>query len=134
MPVLLIVEDNGLLADSLARFLRDQGKLTVLAVVPSGEEALEQLRHQEVDLVLVDVALPGMNGIDLVATLHEQYPKLPCLMLSGHTEIGYVRRALAAGAKGYIVKSDPIAILIAVQHVLAGGLYLSEELHSQVYH
>jgi DNA-binding NarL/FixJ family response regulator len=108
--------------------------LHIAAVVPSAEAALEELSKRAVDLVLVDVALPGMSGIDLVALLRKQNANLPCLMLSGHTEIDYIRRALTAGAKGYVIKSDPMAILDAVQKVLAGETYLSEELRKQVYH
>jgi DNA-binding NarL/FixJ family response regulator len=128
MPKLLIVEDNAILASTLLRFLREQDGLTVAAVAPTAEAALEQLSTLKVDLVLVDVALPAMNGIDLVEALHKQYPALPCLMLSGHNGIDYVGRALAAGAKGYVVKSSPQSILEAVERVLAGEIYLSEEL------
>lgn len=134
MPALLVVEDNVILAGTLVRFLRDQGHMTVAAVVPSAEAAIEQLPDLKVDLALVDVSLPGMNGIDLVALLRKQYPALPCLMLSGHNESDYVRRALAAGAKGYVIKHDPMAILVAVQRVLVGETYLSEELRRKLYH
>ncbi len=126
MPALLIVEDHTALARILARFLREQDDLAVSAVVQTGEAALAQLPHLTVDLVLVDVSLPGMSGIDLVAAIGEQYPDLPCLMLSGHDEPSYVRRALAAGARGYIAKGNPLALLEAVRRVLDGELYLSE--------
>src|SRR5688500_781593 len=113
MPTLLVVEDNTLLASTLVRFLREHGKLNVAAVVSTAEAALIQLSHLAVDLVLVDVALPGMNGIELIATLRKQYPELPCLIVSGHNEGNYVRRAFAAGAKGYVIKNDPLEILKA---------------------
>jgi DNA-binding NarL/FixJ family response regulator len=87
-----------------------------------------------IDLLLVDVALPGMNGIDLVGVVREKYAELPCLMLSAHNEIDYVGRALAAGARGYVLKSDPQTILDAVQRVLAGETYLSVELRKKIYH
>lgn len=134
MATLLVVEDNVLLAHSLERFLRQQSDFTVAAVVPSAEAALEKLEHLKVDLVLVDVKLPNMNGIDLVATLHARYPDLPCLMLSGHNGASYVQRALAVGAKGYVVKNDPRAIIEAVQNVLAGATYLSKELRTSLLH
>jgi DNA-binding NarL/FixJ family response regulator len=119
MPNLLIVEDNAILADTLVKFLRNPGQMTVVAVVPSAEAALALLPKLTVDLVLVDVALPGMNGIDLVAILREQYPKLPCLMLSGHKEAHYIQRALAAGARGYVVKDNAVTLLAAVQRILS---------------
>jgi DNA-binding NarL/FixJ family response regulator len=134
MTTLLVVEDNALLATTLARFLREQGQFTVAAVVPSAEAALDLLPTVAIDLLLVDVALPGMNGIDLVGVVHKKYPQLPCLMLSAHNEIDYVGRALAAGARGYVLKSDPQTILDAVQRVLAGETYLSVELRKKIYH
>jgi len=134
MPSVLIVEDNALVATTLVRFLRDNGKMTVAGVAPSAENALDQLRHLTVDIVLVDIALPAMNGIDLVATLHKKYPNLPCLILSGHNEVTYIRRALEAGAKGYVVKNDPLAILEAIYQVLTGQLYISDEHRRRLYH
>lgn len=133
MTKILVVEDNVLLATNLERVLRSQGTLTVAAVAPTAEIALEELNHTNVELVLVDVSLPGVSGIDLVASIHERYPQLPCLMLSGHSEIDYVRRALAAGAKGYVVKNNPKAILEAIIQVLAGETYISEELRQKLY-
>lgn len=134
MPVILVVEDSAILSSTLERFLREHGHMTVAAVVKSAEAALEQLSRLNVDLVLVDVALPSMNGIDLVAILQKQYPELPCLMLSGHSERYYVTRALAVGAKGYVIKGNPLEILAAVQHVLAGETYISEELRGPFFH
>jgi len=132
MLKLLVVEDNAILAVTLERFLRKQGNLSVAAVAPTAEAALEELSNLEVDLVLVDVALPTMNGIDLVGILQKQYPDLPCVMLSGHNGIDYVGRALAAGARGYILKGNPFAIVAAVERVLAGEIYLSEELRKKL--
>lgn len=104
-------------------------------VKPSSEDESEQQTQEPllaVDLVIVDVALPAMNGIDLVAALHERFPTLPCLMLSGHTELNYVRRALDVGARGYVMKGDPFALPEAVRTVLAGEIYLSEEVRQNL--
>ncbi len=119
MSTLLIVEDNAILADTLATFLRNPGGLAVAAVVPSAEAALEMLPRLTVDLVIVDVSLPGMSGIELVAMLREQYPTLPCLMLSGNKQAHYIQNALAAGAKGYVVKDNAVTLLAAVKRILA---------------
>lgn len=128
MVSLFLVEDHEILSYTLARFLSSQETLTVVATVPTAEAALEQLPHLVVDLVLVDVSLPAMNGIELVAHLQEHFFHLPCLMLSGHREPAYVRRALAAGARGYVLKGNPDTLLDAVPRVLAGEIYLSKEL------
>jgi DNA-binding NarL/FixJ family response regulator len=119
MSRLLIVEDNAILANTLVGFLRKPGGHTVAATVHSAEAALEILPLLEVDLVLVDVSLPGMSGIDLVAILREQYPHLPCLMLSGHKQPDYIQRALAAGARGYVVKDNAVTLLAAVKRILS---------------
>jgi DNA-binding NarL/FixJ family response regulator len=134
MPTLFVVEDNVLLADTLVMFLRKHGNLSVAGLAPSAESALEELTQHAVDLVLVDVALPGMNGVEFVSMVRKIYPTLPCLMLSGHDEVDYVRRALAAGARGYVLKSFPNQILEAIRRVLAGEIYVSEELQRSVYH
>lgn len=134
MPALLLVEDNVLLANTMSQFLRDRGKLEVLAVAPTAEIALERLSQLKVDLLLVDVSLPGISGIELVAMVSKLYPELPCLVLSGHDELDYIRRALAAGARGYVIKSAPQQILMAVQQVLNGEIYLDAELQKKLYH
>jgi len=134
MPTILLVEDNATLATTFVRFLRSQENLIVAEVAPSAEAALEQLQCLMVELVLIDVSLPGINGIDLVALLRKQYPDLKCLMLSGHNEPYYVSRALAVGANGYVVKSNPSSILEAIQQVLEGETYLSKELRGTSSH
>ena len=125
MATLLIVEDHVNLARIVANYLGLQESLEVAAVVHSGEAALSQLADVGVDLAVVDVSLPGMSGIELVAVLAEQQPDLPCLMLSGHDDPRYVRQALDAGARGYVFKGSPPALLEAVRCVLAGGTYVS---------
>jgi len=106
MNSLLLVEDHESLAEMIANLLRQKGNFEVAAVVRSGEEALKVLPHLKVDLVVVDVALPRMDGIDLVAAIGKKFPGLPCMMLSAHAETAYVNRSLEAGARGYVVKDD----------------------------
>ena len=108
--------------------------MVVADILGSAEAALEKLAHLESvagpdqlpDLVLIDLSLPSMSGLDLVAALQEAYPSLPCIMLSGYREPVYVQRALSAGARGYVVKDNLLAIIEAVQRVLDGEIYLSE--------
>ena len=128
MADLLLVEDSAVFAGTLQRFLRIQKDLYVVGVAASAEAARLLLQGTAVDLVLVDVSLPGSSGIDLVGGLRGDYPGLKCLMLSGHRGAEYVRRALAAGAAGYALKSDPPGILTAIRQVLAGEGYISPEL------
>jgi DNA-binding NarL/FixJ family response regulator len=127
MSSLLLVEDHEALADMIANLLRQKGNFQVAGHARSGEDALKLLPHMAVDLVIVDVALPRMNGIDLVAAISKKYPGLPCMMLSAHAEAKYVDLSLAAGARGYVVKDDLAGLFEGVQTVLNGGTYLSQE-------
>lgn len=128
MTSILLVEDHPIFAQVLIRLLSEKGHMDVVAIAPSAEEALAQIPDLEVDLVLVDVSLPRRSGISLVLVLHQQYPDLPCVMLSGHLSPQYARRALDVGARGYLIKDHPDGILQGIQHVLDGEIYVSEEL------
>jgi DNA-binding NarL/FixJ family response regulator len=128
MTSILVVEDHSLLVSALLRILRERGGYEVPAVASSAEQALEQLPSLHVDLALVDISLPRMNGIDLVALIRMKYPKLPCLMLSGHASQQYVERSMLAGASGYVLKEDVPGIILAIREVLQGGTYISSGL------
>lgn len=130
MPSVLIVEDHDYMALVLTRLLQKKGHVTVAKTVPSAEEALIQLPTLHVDLVLVDISLPEMSGIDLVTKIKKEYPSLPCLILSGHQALHYVKRSLEAGASGYVSKQNTTAIIEGIQHVLQGETYLSQEVKS----
>ena len=128
MPSILIVEDHKIVAEVLANILQRGGKFEVAGMVNSAEDALEQLSEQNIDLVLVDVSLPHISGIELVAMIREKYPHIPSVVISGHNTSLYVKRSLDAGARGYIVKDDIHDIVDGIQHVLEGGTYLSKQL------
>jgi two-component system, NarL family, response regulator NreC len=130
MTSIFLVEDHAIFAQSIRRLLHEKGHLDVVAIAGSAEEALEKIPALEVDLVLVDVSLPQRSGISLVLLLHQQYPTLPCVMLSGHMSPHYVRSSLEAGARGYLIKDRAEGILIGIQRVLEGEIYVSEELRS----
>lgn len=129
MTSILLVEDHAIFAQALQRMLQERGKFEVIAVVKSAEEALETIAdHEAVDLVLVDVSLPRRSGISLVLVLHEKYPDLPCVMLSGHLSTHYARRSLEAGARGYLVKDHTPEILEGIRRVLQGEIYVAQDL------
>ena len=125
---ILLVEDHKLMAQSLVSLLHSQGNFAVADVAQTAEEALERLSELRVDLALVDVVLPHTSGIELVSIIHEKYPHLPCLMISGRNAGHYVKRSLEAGARGYVLKDDIYDVLKGIQHVLDGGIYLSEQI------
>ncbi|MGE5249403.1 MAG: response regulator transcription factor [Bacteroidota bacterium] len=128
MKSILVVEDHAVLAESIAHMLSQKGHYKVAAVASTAEEAVSLLSHLKVDLALVDVSLPRMDGIELVARLAAQYPRIRFLMLSAHDSRDYVERSLQAGARGYIVKDDLDGIITGVRCVLDGGTYLSQQI------
>lgn len=135
MCSILLVEDHKIMAEALVRILRTKGNFNVADVAESAEDAMEWLSEQEagtrVDLALVDVVLPRTSGIELVSMIQQKYPGIPCLMISGRSAGQYVKRSLAAGARGYVLKDDLQDVMKGVQHVLEGGTYLSEGLNRE---
>jgi DNA-binding NarL/FixJ family response regulator len=125
MTRLFIVEDHPVMRQSLRAFVKRQADLDVCGEADTGEAALEQIAQTQPDLVLIDVSLPGMSGLDLLETLRERYPHLPCVMLSGHGERSHVDHALMAGARGYILKGDTDELVEALHKVIQGETYLS---------
>jgi DNA-binding NarL/FixJ family response regulator len=127
---ILLVEDHAGFAKALLNMLAQKEQLQVVAVAEDAEQALEKLRTLHVDLVLVDFSLPDMTGVELLERLHHEYPHLLCAILSGHILPQHARRALATGARGYLIKDDPMGILTGIQHILDGEIYISEELRN----
>jgi DNA-binding NarL/FixJ family response regulator len=128
MSSILVIEDHAAFGKALVRLLNEKTNLEVVDVITTGEEALEKLPSLDVDLLLIDVSLPKMNGIRLVSVIHERFPELPCMMLSGHLTPFYVKRSLEAGARGYVLKDDISGVLEGVEHILNGEIYVSKAL------
>ena len=131
MASILVIEDHVVFGKALVRLLTEKANVEVAGIVRSAEEALEKLPTMNVDLVLIDVSLPTMNGIQLVGMIHDQYPHLQCLMLSGHLTPFYVKRSLEAGARGYVLKDDIPGVIEGVERVLEGEIYVSSALRDQ---
>jgi DNA-binding NarL/FixJ family response regulator len=127
MTSILVIEDHPLFVQSLVRLLRERGKYDVTAV-GSGEQALEALRQSSFDMALVDVSLPGTNGIDLISEIQREKPGLPCMMVSGHVASHYINQSMSAGARGYVLKEDINGILEGVREVMRGQTFISRQL------
>lgn len=125
-----LVEDQTLMRESMHAYLNAEDDLDVIGVAEDAETALDALKDIAPDLVLIDVALPGMSGIELLRTLREQAPDAQCLMLSGHVEQTYIEAAKRAGARGYVMKGKPDEYLDAIHAILAGGTYRSDTVAS----
>lgn len=125
-----IVDDHEIMREMLVEFLALEPDLTVCGEAANAQEALDRFEATDPDIVLVDVALPKMNGVELVRRLRARQPGLRCLMLSAHAEHLYVQEAIDAGARGYVMKGSPEAILEAIRVVLDGSIYLSRQVRT----
>lgn len=130
MTRLMLVEDHPIFAEALLLVLAKSADLKVVKVVNTAETALQLLPKLDLDLLLVDVSLPQMNGIDLVAQFSQLYPHLPCLLISGHMSSLYVKRGLDAGARGYAIKDSANGIIEGIYQILRGEIYISKELRT----
>ncbi|HEY6020282.1 MAG TPA: response regulator transcription factor [Candidatus Paceibacterota bacterium] len=131
MIKLLLVEDHPIFAGALVKALEQREDLNVVQVAGTAEQALEVIPGLGLDLILVDVSLPKMNGIDLVGRLNKIYPNIRCLMISGHISIPYLNRCLEAGARGYAIKDSVKGIIEGIDQVMRGEIYISKELLSK---
>lgn len=127
-----IIEDHPLMRDAIEKLFEVVTDMAVAGMAHSGEEALQQLPSIKADLVLVDIALPQMSGIEVIHEIQVQWPLLPVIAFSGHQEANYVRRALDAGAKGFVAKGDPAELVKAIRLVCAGQQFISEVAQKEI--
>lgn len=126
---LLMVDDHTIVREGLKRVLEPISHEWAIAEASSGSQALDFLRHQHIDLAIVDLSMPGMSGLDLIKRIKTQFPGILILVLSMHDELQYARRAFKAGANGYVTKDTASTELVsAVRKVVAGGAYVSSHL------
>jgi len=130
---ILVVDDHAVVRDGLCSILDASGDIAC-EQAESAEAALKLLEAGEiVDVMLLDISLPGMSGLEALAEIHKLRAKLPVLLLSMHPEEQYAVRALRMGAMGYISKSAPSAeVLDAVRSAANGMTYLSRQVAAQV--
>lgn len=121
-----IVDDHALVRDGLKLLLSAQPGLQLVGEADGAATAMAMVDEHAPDLVLMDVGMKELNGIELTARLHRQHPQLRVLMLSMYDNPEYVNRAMQAGARGYVLKDAPSGeILAAIDAVTAGRTYLS---------
>jgi DNA-binding NarL/FixJ family response regulator len=130
---ILLVDDHPLLRKGLARLIDSKREFVVCGEAGAADEALDLIRKLKPDLVIADIGLPGINGIDLTKAIRREFPELPVLILSMHEEPLYALRGLRAGAAGYIIKQDALEnIATALKSVLGGQRYISPVIASQL--
>ncbi len=128
-----IVDDHPLMRKGLAMTIEKEMGFEVCGQADSAEKALSEILNTKPDAVVVDISLPGMNGIELVKNILHQRSDLKILIVSRHDEELYAERALRAGAKGYLMKLEAAETLItALRQILNGGIYLSDKIGAKM--
>ena len=127
---LLLGDDHRIVREGLKQILADAPDMCIASEAQSGTEVLDQVRklggREGLDLVLLDIAMPGADGLEVLQILRHEYPTLPVLMLSTYPEKQYAVRCIKLGAAGYLNKSaDPDDMVAAVRKVAGGGMYVT---------
>ncbi|MGL6244130.1 response regulator [Pseudomonas sp.] len=124
-----LVDDHSLVRDGIKALLAVMAPLEVVGEAESGAQAIEMVGRCQPDLLLVDISLRDMNGLELTRVLRNQYPSLKVLVLSMYDNYEYVSESVRAGASGYVLKNSPSReIIAAIEAIASGGTFYSAEI------
>jgi len=130
---LLLVDDHPILREGFARLIEQEADLKVCGHADTPSRAMSAIAALKPDLVIVDIALKGVNGIELIKRIRTAHSNIPVLVLSVQDEALFAERAVRAGAKGYVMKQAPTEeVMGAIRRVLRGETYLSRKMHERV--
>jgi DNA-binding NarL/FixJ family response regulator len=130
---LLVVDDHPIVRHGIVQLLNRQPDMEVVAEADDAESALNLLRERNFNLIVTDISLPGLSGLDLIRRVNATKDAPPMLVLSMHEETVYAERALNAGARGFVMKQEaPDKLVAAVRKLLAGGIYLSPQMEERM--
>ena len=129
MIKILIADDHPIVRQGLRQIILDEKDMEVLCEAANSGEVLVKLKEQDIDVLLLDIAMPGKSGLELLIDLKIQYPNLPILVLSALPEEAYARRVIKMGAMGYFHKeSAPDLLVPAIRKAISGQNYISSKL------
>jgi len=139
MIKILITDDHLIVREGIKRIIDDSADMNVVAEASSGQEALELVWKNKYDLILLDISMPGKNGLQTLKEIKKHDKSIPVLMLSMHAEQQYAMRAIKAGAAGYMTKDAASSQLVeAIRKIYNGRKYISPEvadlLATDIYH
>ena len=124
----LLADDHSIVRAGLRRIIEEAGDIEVVAEADDGREAIQLVREHSPDVAVVDISMPGLDGLEVISQLQTIHADIPILILTMHEEGQYVVRAIEAGAMGYITKqSAPEQLVNAIRKVHAGNRYLTDE-------
>jgi DNA-binding NarL/FixJ family response regulator len=130
---ILVVDDHPMMREGLRALISREQGLSVCGEAATVSEALEAAAALNPDLVLIDITLPGRNGLELIKDLHAIAPTLPLLVISMHDEALWAERVLRAGARGYVMKRETGPMMVAaIRRVLAGRLHVNETVSTRI--
>lgn len=128
-----MADDHSIVRRGMKHLFGLTQDISVVADVASGKEVLSLLPSGDFDIILLDMTMSGVSGVNLISYIHQHYPKIPILVLSMHNEPQIAKRALNAGAAGYITKdSEPEVLLDAVRKVAQGGRFIESIMAEQM--
>ncbi|KAB0644984.1 response regulator [Burkholderia latens] len=125
----LIADDHAIVRGGITQILATTSDIVVVAEAANAAEVLERLQTHSIDVLLLDMSMPGTSGQDLIRSLRAAYPTLPILVVTVHNDPQTVTHALRAGASGYVTKySDPPVLIGAIRRLAAGGRFIDPQL------
>jgi two-component system, NarL family, invasion response regulator UvrY len=126
---IVIADDHPIVLKGLKEILSEEPDMKIVGEGQNGQNVLDLVQKHGCDIVIMDITMPGRNGLDVLRDLKQEHPRLPVLILSMHPEEQYGVRALKAGAAGYLTKeSAPDRLILAVRKIVSGGKYVSPTL------
>lgn len=129
----LIADDHAIVRDGLQQLLKSQPDMEPAGEAEDGQQALEKAKTLRPDVILLDIAMPRLSGIEVISLIREAVPASQVVVLSMHAKETYVQQALAAGALGYVLKASPSRdILNAIRAAYRGEYFLSSRLQAEV--
>jgi len=129
----LIADDHAIVRDGLQQLLKSQPDMEPAGEAEDGQQALEAAKTLRPDVILLDIAMPRLSGIEVIGLIREAVPASQVVVLSMHAKETYVQQALAAGALGYVLKASPsLDILDAIRAAYRGEYFLSPRLQAEV--
>ncbi len=124
----LLADDHSIVRAGLRRIIEESVDIEVIAEADDGRTAIQLARETKPDVAVIDISMPGLDGLEVISQLRNNMPAMPIIMLTMHEEEQYVVRAIEAGAMGYVTKrSAPEHIVKAIHQVMGGSRYLTAE-------
>lgn len=130
---ILIADDHSLIRQGIKSITRQDNSLEVIAEAANGFDLLNLLQHDPPDMVILDLIMPHLNGIESISRIRKTFPAITILVLTMHTSSQYLYQAIASGAHGYLIKDESDhELLKAIQTIRDGGIYISPQLPPEI--